>query len=147
MSNAVRIIRALAYADGVTPGSIFNDRLKDGRRSVKVWFWEHKDYLRAKAVLASAGMDAVIVKRPKPYDTRYRMWVAQCKWVVGCMVQTQSELRLTLFFSNIDHFRTENDLFEYGVDPMDWYVWFGIGMAMFGFGFGMVLGIWIGWSG
>jgi len=75
MSNAVKIIRAMAYNDKtVGPGMVFNDRLKDGRRSVKVWSWKKADYEKALAVLAAAGMKGELVKRPKPYEG-YRVWV------------------------------------------------------------------------
>lgn len=34
---------------------IFNDKLKDGRRSLKVWGWEDSDYLLATKLLRKAG--------------------------------------------------------------------------------------------
>lgn len=75
MSNGVKIIRAMAYADGINPDCIFNDRLKDGKRSVKVWFWSKRDYNRAKAALAAIGIKSEIRRRPSPYNDRHRIWV------------------------------------------------------------------------
>ena len=74
MSNAVKIVRALAYTSGVKPHRIFNDRLKDGTRSVKVLGWELRDYDRAMVVLRAAGINSMMVKRPKPYEG-YRLWI------------------------------------------------------------------------
>jgi hypothetical protein len=34
---------------------VFNDRLKDGRRSLKVWGWTNKDYETARELLTRAG--------------------------------------------------------------------------------------------
>ena len=44
---------------------VFNDRLRDGRRSLKVWGWDKDTYARAKDMLEAAGCRCVIVKTPK----------------------------------------------------------------------------------
>ena len=44
---------------------VFNDRLRDGRRSLKVWGWDDNTYTRAKDMLEAAGCKCVIVKTPK----------------------------------------------------------------------------------
>lgn len=35
--------------------TVFNDRLADGRRSVKVWGWNQDDYQKAASMLREAG--------------------------------------------------------------------------------------------
>ena len=50
----------------ITKGQfVFNDRLRDGRRSLKVWGWDKDTYARAKDMLEAAGCRCVIVKTPK----------------------------------------------------------------------------------
>jgi len=44
---------------------VFNDRLRDGRRSLKVWGWDNDTYTRAKDMLEAAGCKCVIVKTPR----------------------------------------------------------------------------------
>jgi len=78
MSNAVKVLRALAYQSGVTPDRIFNDRLVDGSRSVKVWGWTHKDYVAALEVLRAAGFRGRVVRNMNPYGwsrATHRIWV------------------------------------------------------------------------
>lgn len=41
---------------------MFNDRLVDGRRSLKVWGWNQVDYLKAKTMLEQEGCTVDIVK-------------------------------------------------------------------------------------
>jgi hypothetical protein len=78
MSNAVKVIRALAAQSGVTPDRIFNDRLVDGSRSVKVWGWTHKDYVAALGVLRAAGFRGRVVRNTNSYGwsrATHRIWV------------------------------------------------------------------------
>lgn len=44
---------------------MFNDRLKDGRRSLKVWGWQQHHYLQAKKLLESWGCKVEIVELMK----------------------------------------------------------------------------------
>lgn len=74
MSNAVRIIRALAYESGAKPHHIYNDARQGWGRSVKVLGWTDSQYMKAVKVLHAAGMSAKMVKRPAPYKG-YRLWV------------------------------------------------------------------------
>ena len=46
---------------------VFNDRLRDGRRSLKVWGWDNDTYARAKDMLEAAGCKCVIVKTPRKF--------------------------------------------------------------------------------
>ena len=57
---------------------IFNDRLSDGRRSLKVWQWGYHDYLMASALLNNHGCTATIVKVTlKNGKFRFRMHVVE----------------------------------------------------------------------
>ena len=42
-------------------GFIFNDRLRDGRRSLKVWGWSERQYLHAKEKLEALGCTVEVV--------------------------------------------------------------------------------------
>ena len=41
---------------------MFNDRLRDGRRSLKVWGWTPKDYEMARELLTRAGCQVQVVE-------------------------------------------------------------------------------------
>ena len=41
---------------------MFNDRLKDGRRSLKVWGWTFKDYEMARELLTRAKCQVRVVE-------------------------------------------------------------------------------------
>ena len=76
MSNAVKVIRAYARTLNVPRHYVYNDPLVDGRRSVKVWGWTHKDYIAALGVLRAAGLSGRIVRNTNVYGTSpYRIWV------------------------------------------------------------------------
>ena len=50
-------------------GFIFNDRLRDGRRSLKVWGWSERQYLLAKEKLEALDCTVKVVRvalRGKP---------------------------------------------------------------------------------
>jgi len=51
------IIQALAGKGAF----IFNDKLKSGGRSIKVWGWSADDYLAAKTQLEAAGLPTKLV--------------------------------------------------------------------------------------
>lgn len=42
--------------------TIFNDKLSDGRRSLKVWGWGEAEYLKAKKKLEKKGCTVKVVK-------------------------------------------------------------------------------------
>ena len=42
--------------------TIFNDKLQDGTRSLKVWGWTRGEYFQAKQLLEQAGCTADIVE-------------------------------------------------------------------------------------
>lgn len=48
---------------------IFNDRLVDGTRSLKVWGWHEQDYAQAKAMLEVWGCKVTLVEQDK-YSAR-----------------------------------------------------------------------------
>lgn len=60
---------------------IFNDRLADGRRSLKVWGWDKRDYLECQRLLADAGLDSKLTEahyaasRFRPARVQYRLHV------------------------------------------------------------------------
>lgn len=75
---AVAVIRAYAYASGVPAHYVYNDPLKDGRRSVKVWGWQREDYQKALSVLRASGLSGRIVRNTNSYGwsrAPYRIWV------------------------------------------------------------------------
>lgn len=41
---------------------MFNDRLRDGRRSLKVWGWNDRDYETARELLTRAGCQVQVVE-------------------------------------------------------------------------------------
>ena len=41
---------------------MFNDRLRDGRRSLKVWGWTARDYETARELLTRAGCQVQVVE-------------------------------------------------------------------------------------
>lgn len=64
--------RATAQALSKSTGRghiIFNDRLADGRRSLKVWGWQYSDYKVAKAMLEVFGCKVEMVEKEK-YSAR-----------------------------------------------------------------------------
>lgn len=60
---------------------IFNDRLADGRRSLKVWGWDLPQYERCQELLKKEGFTSEIVghtyaaTRWRPARTQYRLHV------------------------------------------------------------------------
>ena len=76
-SNAsVAIVREYAYSVGVPQHYIYNDALKDGRRSIKVWGWKFEDYANARSMLHASGLSGKIVRNPNTWATApYRIWV------------------------------------------------------------------------
>ena len=61
ISKTRTIINAVELMRPMQGGYIFNDKLVDGTRSVKVWGWTDADYDNAKNMLERAGL-AVIKK-------------------------------------------------------------------------------------
>lgn len=59
VTKTTEIARALA-GSGAT---IFNDKLVDGRRSLKVWRWSKADYERCKKALEDEGLRVEMVSR------------------------------------------------------------------------------------
>lgn len=61
--------------------TIFNDRLKDGRRSLKVWGWSRAHYESFQQLLKAQGLNSEIISVPKrgfwakPGDLQYRIHV------------------------------------------------------------------------
>jgi hypothetical protein len=51
---------------------IFNDRLVDGRRSLKVWGWTYAQYLQAAQILEQQGCRVTFVQ--VPVGTRGKRW-------------------------------------------------------------------------
>ncbi len=49
--------------------AIFNDKLADGTRSLKVWHWLKEDYEQAKAMLELWGCKVKMIEREK-YSAR-----------------------------------------------------------------------------
>lgn len=64
-TKTMRIVRALAGKDA----TVFNDKLVDGTRSIKVWGWRPADYLKAKEALEQVGLKVRLVRLHK-YSAR-----------------------------------------------------------------------------
>lgn len=69
-SRIARSIAAAPNSDG-KPGykHVFNDRLRDGRRSLKVWGWKPSQYDQAEQLLLAEGCQ---VKRVNIIRQSYR---------------------------------------------------------------------------
>ena len=78
VTKTTQTARLLAGADAM----VFNDKLKDGTRSLKVWGWTEADYAKAKIVLEIAGCKVKVVQ-----FTRYRQR--------GARTVTQTRLHVT----------------------------------------------------
>ena len=75
-NTSVAIVRAYAATVGVRPTRIYNDPLKDGRRSIKVRGWKFEDYANARSMLHASGLSGKIVRNPNTWGTApYRIWV------------------------------------------------------------------------
>jgi hypothetical protein len=75
-NTSVAIVRAYAATVGVCPTRIYNDPLKDGRRSIKVRGWKFEDYAKARTMLHASGLVGKIVRNPNTWATApYRIWV------------------------------------------------------------------------
>lgn len=75
-NTSVAIVRAYAATVGVCPTRIYNDPLKDGRRSIKVRGWKFEDYANARSMLHASGLSGKIVRNPNTWGTApYRIWV------------------------------------------------------------------------
>lgn len=61
MTKTALIARAVVAMTGKGT-SIFNDRLADGRRSLKVWGWTEMEYGRAQAMLTEARCSTTLQK-------------------------------------------------------------------------------------
>lgn len=55
-------IASAMIAAGRGWGGMFNDKLADGRRSLKVWGWDDSDYRKAKLLLEQEGCKVSMVK-------------------------------------------------------------------------------------
>lgn len=64
-TQTMKIVRKLAGKEA----TIFNDKLVDGTRSVKVWGWGHGDYVKAQKELERAGLKARLMRFDK-YSAR-----------------------------------------------------------------------------
>lgn len=62
ITQTTRVARSIIHKTG--RGSvIFNDRLADGKRSLKVWGWDMGEYMKAKRMLEKQGCVANIIKK------------------------------------------------------------------------------------
>ena len=71
---AVTLTTKVAQVVKATTGRgtvIFNDKLEDGTRSLKVWGWDRGQYFQAKQLLEQAGCEAELVE--------FMSWTRGCK--------------------------------------------------------------------
>jgi hypothetical protein len=57
--------------------TIFNDKLVDGRRSLKVWGWMYAEYAQAADILRQQGHEVSMVQVPAGRGKRLRLHVAE----------------------------------------------------------------------
>jgi hypothetical protein len=70
MSTKTRLV-ARTVCDVTGKGHvIFNDKMADGRRSLKVWGWGEDEYYRAKAQLEVMGCTVKLVVKER-FDARW----------------------------------------------------------------------------
>lgn len=62
ITQTTRIARELAGPRA----TIFNDRMVDGRRSLKVWGWKLHDYRECQRLLEAAGHKVEMIERNAP---------------------------------------------------------------------------------
>lgn len=62
ITQSTRIARKLAGPRT----TIFNDKMVDGRRSLKVWGWQRNEYEECKRQLQAAGHTVELVERDTP---------------------------------------------------------------------------------
>ena len=58
---------------------MFNDKLADGTRSLKVWGWTESEYRAAKRKLEAMGCEVEMVKAPAYHDSRGNMRVCNTR--------------------------------------------------------------------
>ena len=69
VTKTTQVARSVMLESG--KGSfLFNDKLVDGRRSLKVWGWTSAEYLAAKSKLEAQGCKVNMVKAPVYHDHR-----------------------------------------------------------------------------
>jgi len=56
---------------------IFNDKLVDGRRSLKVWGWMYAEYAEAADILRQHGHEVTMVQVPAGRGKRWRLHVVE----------------------------------------------------------------------
>lgn len=55
MSTKTRLAARMIIETTGKGHTIFNDKMSDGRRSLKVWGWSREEYVQAKALLEQMG--------------------------------------------------------------------------------------------
>lgn len=70
--HPMKIVRALMVLTG--RNYVFNDRLKDGRRSIKVWGWSEDEWRLCIDMLRAHGF-TVAVRMSHRTLKPYRVWV------------------------------------------------------------------------
>lgn len=73
MRTLTSIIAAAVSSAHKKSGLIFNDKLRDGRRSLKVWGWNSQQYAEAREMLERAGCYVT----SSPRCSTYRLWVTE----------------------------------------------------------------------
>lgn len=76
-SNPAKLVRAMMTTFG-SGAYLFNDRLKDGRRSIKVWGWTQDEWRVAINILRAHGFTVAIRYRGYLHlGDVYRIWVGK----------------------------------------------------------------------
>jgi len=69
-STLTRRVAKLVCKESGRGTVIFNDKLVDGTRSLKVWGWEDVDYATASRLIEKFGFTTKFVKTRFQYDAR-----------------------------------------------------------------------------
>lgn len=70
----IDIIKAVCVIEG-NSALIFNDKLKDGRRSFKIWGWTNKEYRICVDKLREYGYNVAVRYKNLNPGQLHRLWV------------------------------------------------------------------------
>lgn len=72
--KAITVVRAVSVVE--KQGTcIFNDKMQDGRRSIKVWGWTNNTYKKCVDTLRDYGYNVSVRYKNNCPDQIHRIWV------------------------------------------------------------------------
>lgn len=72
-TNPAKLVRAMMTTFGAGT-YLFNDKMKDGRRSIKVWGWKQEEWRLAVDILRAHGFSVAVRNGGTPGHI-HRIWV------------------------------------------------------------------------